>query len=57
VPDHRLKLERNVFDDVRRVRAIAKPQDEAASFTDAATVLDHSWHRLHKRFSKAGNVR
>ena len=45
VADHRLQLERDVLDDVRRVRAAAQPHDEAAALADRAAVLDQPGHR------------
>ena len=38
VSDHRLKLERDVLDDVGRVRAVTKADDEPPSLADAATI-------------------
>ena len=45
VTDHRLKLERDVLDNVWCVRAVAQTHDETAALADAAPMLLETWHR------------
>ena len=56
MPDHRLKLERDMLDYVRCVRTVAKAHDESTPLADAAPMLDQSRHRLYQCFSESGNI-
>ena len=48
------KLQRDVFEDVAQVGAVAQALKEAAALADAATVLDHAGHPAHQAIVEAG---
>jgi hypothetical protein len=56
VPHHRLQLERDVLDDVRRVRAASQPENEPAALADRAAVLHQPRHRADEALREARHV-
>ena len=52
----RLQFQRDVFEDVGRVGALAQPLEEAAALADAAAVLDHRRQPAHQPLVEAGDL-
>src|SRR4051812_23780916 len=55
--DHRLQLEGDVLDDVRRVRPTTQPGDEAATRTDTAVMFDEARHCTDESLVEVVHVR
>ena len=49
----RLQFQRDVFEDVAQIRAVAQALKETAALADAATMLDHAGHPAHQAIVEA----